>query len=107
MALLLDRISGNQPDTSTKLSVHQFQASLHLWQLGIITRADLISSHDITAAEESDLDFLKTKYVAALNPVEYMKGIDSVLMCAEQGRFGMDVQATFVAAVNSLALVAA
>ena len=102
---LLDRISGNSDEE--KLSVHQFQASGRLWAYGIITRADLISSFDITAAEEPELDFLNTKFNDALNKEAYLNGIDALEMLAEQNRFGMDTQATFVAAVNALALIPA
>ena len=104
---LLDRISGNQPATEKKIAVHQFQAAINLWQQGLLTRANIISGFNIASGEESDLDFLKTKYVAALNKPEYMKGLDSVFMLAEQNRFGMETQSTFVAAINALALIPA
>lgn len=104
---LLDRLSGNQLPTEEKLPVHQFQAAVNLWELGLLSRADVIAGFNIAASEEADLDFLKTKYAAALNKPEYMKGLDSVLLLAEQNRFGLEVQVTFVAAVNALALIPA
>ncbi len=102
---LLDRISG--VEGVVKIANHQFQASLHLWQLGLLTRANIINSFNISPTDEGDLDFLKTKYVAALNKIEYIKGLDSVIMCAEQGRYGLNVQATFISAVDALALIPA
>ena len=45
--VLLDRISGNQAETEEKISVHQLQASLHLWQLGII---EPMAANDVIVA---------------------------------------------------------
>jgi hypothetical protein len=99
---LLDRLSGAG---APKLPVHQFQGSLQLWALGLVTRANVISAFTISSDEESDLDFLKTKHDAALNKDAFLKGVDSVLMLAEQSIFGLDNQATFVSAINDLALI--
>ena len=102
---LLDRISG--AEGVDKISVHQFQSSIHLWELGLLTRANVINSFSIETGDEADLDFLKTKYDEALNKHDFIKGLDSVMMCAEQGRYGLNVQATFISAVDALALIPA
>ena len=101
---LLDRLSGAE---KPKIPVHQFQAAVDLWALGLVTRTNIINEFGLSVAEEGDLDFLKTKFDAALNKQAYIKGLDSLFLLAERKTFGMDVQATFVAAVNQLILIPA
>ncbi len=98
---LLDRLSGKE---EPKLPVHQFQAALRLWQLGEVTRSQVISEFDVTAGEESDLDFLKSKSQAATDKSQFGNIIDAMLMLAEGENFGLDDEATFVAMVNGISV---
>lgn len=69
---------------------HQLQASLYEWQLGGMTRADVISLHDITPAEEAELDWLKARYQDAITNgklAEFSQVLDNVIILAEKQMF--------------------
>ena len=86
-----------------KLPIHSFAGSLHLWAKGLVARADIVASFGLDAGDDADLDFLKNKYDGAANKTDFIATIEMLLICGEdEGRFGLDNKATFVAAVNQL-----
>jgi hypothetical protein len=98
---LLNRLTGaEQP----KLPVHQFQAALFEWELGAVTRADVITAFGITVPEETELDWLKARYLDAVTNGkrdEFKQVVDNVLLLAEQSLFytnQSEVQTRLVAA---------
>ena len=79
---LLDRLIGSE---QPKIGVHQFQAALAEWEDGALTRAEVIAAFAIGQAEESELDWLKARYVAAADKERFKKVLDNVLLLAEAG----------------------
>jgi len=105
MALFEKLVGTEQP----KLSVHTFVGSLHLWAHGLITRAQLVASYGLDAADDADLDFLKNKHDAitgaglVANKTEFIAMVEMLLFQGEDGgRFGLNDKATFVAVINQL-----
>lgn len=86
-----------------KIHVHQLQASLNLWAAGILTRSQVIAAFNISAGEESELDFVKGKYLSATNPTRFVALLDALLLLTEQGLYGLGVQSAFVTAINAAA----
>ena len=86
-----------------KIKIHTFSGSLHLWAKGLITRVQLVARHGLNAGDDADLDFLKNKYDASANKTDFIATIEMLLIQGEdQGGYGLDDKATFVAAVNQL-----
>lgn len=96
---LLDRLSGTQ---DPKLPVHQFWGSLVEWTQGEVTRQNVIDAHNISVADETDLDWLKGKIDASANTVNFMHNIHSLFMLAEDNLYGYSAQATMVARINRI-----
>ena len=65
---LIDRIFHDDPDpVRNSFANHAFSAAVWLWARGEITRADVVSSFDMTAEDEVQLDQLQAFYVAQSN----------------------------------------
>ena len=62
-----------------------------------------MASYDLDASDEADLDFLKSKYDAAADQVNFIATLEMLLIHGEDGgRFGLGNRTTFVAAINQL-----
>ena len=104
---LLDRIVGWVGDVGTplpegerRIRVHAFQAALCEWEHGGVTRADIVAAFSITTAEESDLDWLKSKHAAATDKNRFAKVVDNVLLLAE-ARVIYTTKASITARLNA------
>lgn len=76
------RIAGTE---EPKIAFHQFQADVLEWELGERTRAEVIADHNITAAEESELDQLKTLYLRSLDKGVFKASLDNAGLLLEAG----------------------
>lgn len=56
---------------------HQFQADILEWELGERTRGEIVSTHNITPEEESELDQLKAIYQRALDKAVFKASLDN------------------------------
>ena len=96
MSLYDDLVAGDN-----KKSVHGFCAGLRLWQDGGTDRAGLEAAYDI-APLDPGLDFLKAKYDASVHKTTFIADVEGLLILAEERKFGLDDEATFIAAVSAI-----
>lgn len=96
MSLYDDLIGGDN-----KTSVHGFCAGLRHWQDGLISRAELEQAYSIDASDP-DLAFLKAEYQGSATPDAFIGKVEQLLISAEEGKFGLNIKATFVAAINAI-----
>lgn len=61
---LIDRIFHDDPDPDRNISNHAFSAAVWLWARGEITRANVVATFEMTAADEVQLDELQATYAA-------------------------------------------
>ena len=85
-----------------KIPVHQFIDALREWDDGAVTRAALIAAFGISVDEETDIDWLKSRYVASANKEKFTQVVEGILRLGERGLLGYDVAATFTARVNGI-----
>lgn len=60
---LIDRIARNA-DGGIEIAAHTFTAALHLWALGAVTRANVITMLGLFPSDEAQLDALAAAYGA-------------------------------------------
>jgi len=63
---LIDRIFHDDPDPDRHIANHAFSAAIWLWARGEITRAQVVTGLNMTAADEVQLDELQVFYEAQL-----------------------------------------
>lgn len=96
---LLGRIVGvDEP----KLKVHQFWASMAEWGGGYVTRADVIAAHGIIPADEGQLDFVQTRWVASIDKKAFEHELHRILVLAESAMHGYEVQAALQARIIAI-----
>lgn len=97
------RIIGTETETpGFEIDVHGFYASLVLWSKGVISKAQIVSAYALSTQDESDLDFLKAQYDLAADKGVFMVGLEALMIAADGRRYGLEVQSSFVAAVQAL-----
>lgn len=84
-----------------KINVHAFHGALRLWADNITgyTRVSIIGTYNINAAEETELDWLKSRFVDATDKNQFINDLHILMIHAESKLHGMDNQSTFQAAV--------
>ncbi len=79
---LFERITGD----NNNIAVHTFFAAVDLWSNGDITRSDVVSAFSLTAADEVELDALKSTYDgigSAANKARYVSRVHSTFILGE------------------------
>ena len=84
------------------IAIHAFSAALREWQVGALSRAQIVATFDLTSGDESDLDFIKGKFQASADKEAFGQSVETVLILGEARLFGYDDEATFVARVTVL-----
>ena len=69
--------------SEVKIPIHGFMAAVREWQAGEYTRAQVISTFNLSASEETELDALKTKFQAATDKKEFMQVFKDLSYLAE------------------------
>lgn len=110
---LFGKIVGTDP---IKVPIHGIMGALNEWADGAKTRQNVIDFLELDTADEADLDYLKSKYVAASDKTNFMSVLLRLLTLAEiENRLrndpnytgtllGYDIKANFVARINAIAV---
>ena len=96
---LFEKLVGSE---DPKLAVHQFVAGLHDWEDGVSTRAEIISAFGLSVADEVDLDWLKSKYLASSDKKHFIIVLEGCLCLGEQNLLGYDIKTNFIARITGL-----
>jgi hypothetical protein len=81
---LMDRVIGRVPN-KPPLSPHDLLAMIHELSLsGGVTKANFVSFYEFDAGEESDLDWLITKYTASTDKIRWGLLLWSVLCIGQE-----------------------
>ncbi len=84
-SVFLRLVKGNEnfPGIDDGISIHSFIGALDAWERGEISRADVIASFNLTAADETDLDALKGWYNGSTDKKLFIKVMKDRLYKAE------------------------
>lgn len=80
---------------ATKISVHRFGAALREWATNGLTRADVITAFNLSAAETTELDALAATYAAlpttttanAISKAAFLDRMEDVFLLVETGDY--------------------
>jgi hypothetical protein len=97
---LIDKLAGI--DRPNKLAVHTFYAALAEFAAGEVTRAQIVSYFNLSAEDETELDFLIAAYTNAPNnrKQEFLEFIHRLFMLAEERTPGYQTNAEITARIN-------
>lgn len=95
---LFDRITN--PAEGASIAVHQFAHALEAWAQGDTTRADIVSYFNISAGDETDLDWLKAQYEASTEKARFIQRLHGAMLLAESNYTGYGTQADIAAKIN-------
>ena len=89
MANLVERLTGQltpaevlDPENN-KLGIHAFVGALSEWERGHFTRASIVSIFNLSAAQENQLDSLKSLYVASTQKTEFVRVFKDLMFMGE------------------------
>jgi hypothetical protein len=87
-SLFLRLVHGNQatPVVDDSISIDVFVAALNAWQRGEITRAQVIAAFSFDAADEVDLDLIKSWYNASTDKPEFLRVLEGRLLMGQRKR---------------------
>ena len=73
---------------ATKIGVHDFGSAVHLWLLGDVNDARMVSEFSLSAGEQTELAAIKTKYdgLSTANKGGFLLKAHSVFILCEAGR---------------------
>lgn len=89
-------------EADDKIDVHAFHAAIRFLSQGLLTRAQIVNEWQLTASDETGLDWLKARYEEATDKAAFIKDLESLMILAESGRFNMDNEAAFQTAVQAI-----
>ncbi len=96
---LVDRLAGiEQP----KLPVHGFWAALVEFSQSEINKAGIVTKFDLSAGEQTELDWLITRYQASTNKTKFERLMHVIFILAEERTTGYITNADLVARINRI-----
>lgn len=103
---LIDRLAGiGDPETVPKLSVSAFWAMLYEMAKGKITKPQIVAFFALSAAEQTELDWLIGRYNAQPNATakaSFVELMQVIFMLAEARVEGYTTNAQITARINAI-----
>ena len=97
---LLERIIGGE--SVAKIPVHQFWAAMKEVHLGELTVTQVKTYFNMDVTDQSDFDWLITKYQASTNKDDFIELMHSIFMLAEVNTPNYNNTADLTARINRI-----